>query len=330
MPLGKKLPIVFLALVAAGYALRPFEDALRRDFESAQLLYQPLDLNTREEIGQVSFAVTLGGLRSLVASMMNITGVQKAWREQDWFEIEDQFQTIVTLQPRTRYYWQEAKQHLALNAWADYSDRPGLTAEQRKARQEEALRKGREFLERGMKALPDDWHLVYDLAYLWENPHRPPNDLPAAAEAYRSALTLPGAPKYLERRLFYVLSRLPDGREEAYQLSRELLADEDHRTIPSVQSQAFALQQEFAPEEGQMPLEKLFGSRGRALEQLSYYWRRRSEGYPMTGVAETIGKLLAEFDVPAEFSPLRERAPDEPRWFGFPEEIIDRLHSENP
>lgn len=330
MFLVKKALVVLLALVVSGFALRPFDNGLRHDLQEARLLYEPLDLDTREEIGQVSFAVTLGGLRSFVAAMMNIIDVQKAWSEQDWFRVEEAFRTMVVLQPRTRYYWQAANQHLSLNAWADYADRPGLNGEQRKFRQDEVLAKGKEFLRRGMESLPDDWHLAYDLAYLHENPHRPPNDLAAAAEGYRSAMELPGSPSLLERRLFYVLNRIPERRPEAFALSRELLADDRHRGIPSVMTQSFALQQEFAPADERESIESLFGSRGSALMHLSFYWIRRDEGYPMTGVAATIRTLLDEFGIPKEFSPLRERAPGEGRWHGYPPEIVARLRADGP
>ena len=50
----------------------------------------------------------------------------------------------------------------------------------------------------------------------------------------------------------------------------------------------------------------------------------------MTGVAETISELLAEFEVPEEFSPLRERTPDEPEWRGYPAEILERLRPQSP
>lgn len=318
----RKAIVVILALIAFGFALRPFDNALRKDMEEQGLLYEPLDLNTRESIGQVSLAISLGGLRSLVATMMNLSA-QTDWENQEWFELEKKYRTIVVLQPKTRYYWQAASWHLASNAWADFEDKPRYTETQRKERQRELLDKGIWFLQRAVANNPDDWRLWQDLAYLYENPHRPPNDLPASAKAYEKAIACSNSRPLLVRRLFYTLVRIPERQKEAYEMSKKLLASPQHSKTPSVRTQSWAMQSRFASEGEKKSLEEIFGSRFSALENLSYYWKRRSDGFPMDGVKETIAQLVKEFNIPEEFNPIRERERGD-SWRGFPKEIRAR------
>lgn len=305
MFLLRKALIIALVLLGFGLALQPFDHALRKEMEQEGLLYPPLDLDTKEAIGQVSLAISLGGLRSLVASIMNLT-VASDWEKQEWFEIEKKCRTIVVLQPKTRYYWQNAAWHLASNAWADYEDKPGLAEAQRRLRQRAFLDKGIEFLQHGVENNPQDSKLWFDLAYLYENPHRPPNDLPASAKAYEGALACENAHSMLTRRLFYVLARIPERQADAYRMSKDLLAHPDHSRVTSVRTQSWALQERFASAEDKKSLEEIFGSRFAGLENLSYYWIRRSQGFPMDGVRETIDALLLEFENPARFGSHRE------------------------
>lgn len=316
----KKAIVIILVLLVSGFALRPFDNSLRRDMEEHGLLYEPLDLDTREAIGQTSLAIALGGLRSLVASMTNLSA-SASWEVQDWFALEDKYNTIVALQPKTRYYWQSAAWHLGSNAWADYQDKPGLSPAQRRLRQNEVFVKAADFLQRGIANNPQDAKLRFDLAYLYENPHRKPNDLEASAEAYKSAIACENSHSLFERRLFYVLVRIPAQQQEAYTMSRKLLAHPKHSSIPSVRTQSWALQHRFAPEEERKSLEEVFDSRFSALENLSYYLKREKEGFPMYGVRETLRQLIEEFDIPEEHSPLRARGEDETPWSGFPDEI---------
>ena len=111
----QKTGILVVALVAFGAARMPFEAALSRELRQAGLTPPPLDIATRDKIGQTSSAVALGGLRTLVATFMNVRAFG-FFQEQRWDDVADTFETIVALAPRTRYYWEPGAWHMAYNA----------------------------------------------------------------------------------------------------------------------------------------------------------------------------------------------------------------------
>ena len=53
-------------------------------------------------------------------------------RAPGWFRLEETYETIVTLAPQTRYYWDTGSWHLAYNASADYDENAGPPALRRR------------------------------------------------------------------------------------------------------------------------------------------------------------------------------------------------------
>ena len=84
---------------------------------TAGLLAEPLDQQTSEAIGQTSALIALGGLRSLVAAVLNFSKIVPAWSDQDWLSIFNTFEQIHTLQPKTSYYWEAAAGYSADDAY---------------------------------------------------------------------------------------------------------------------------------------------------------------------------------------------------------------------
>ena len=78
MPLIKKSAIILLLLLLAGIVRAPFERPLGRDMRTENLLPQPIGFETTEALGQTSAAIALGGLRSLVAAVLNFSEVVPA------------------------------------------------------------------------------------------------------------------------------------------------------------------------------------------------------------------------------------------------------------
>ena len=72
-----------------------------RELRAAGLFPPPMEIGTRDRIGQTSSAVALGGLRTLVATFLNLRAFT-FFTEQRWDDVEDTFDTIVDLAPRTR------------------------------------------------------------------------------------------------------------------------------------------------------------------------------------------------------------------------------------
>lgn len=317
LPTPAKLLVVLVALVVAGVAKLPLERGIASDLREQRLLPLPLDLETREQLGQTSFAIVLGGLRSVVAAMLNLTA-HNHWEAQEWFDLEQDYRAITTLQPNVRYYWETAAWHLAYNAYADYGDKPGIPEARRRTLQREFLRKGISFLEQGVRNLPEDWRMWEALAGIHRDPHKE-SDLSAAAEAYEGALRCEGVPQRVRRFYFYALILLPDRGEDAWTAVQELWARESNRRFPSIRSQYYVLRHANVPENIRGPLDEtidgIWPDRGMALEDLAWHWNRRPEGFPMDGVREALEFLLTQFDVPADYNPL-ESPPGE--WRGFP------------
>ena len=160
MKLIRNLSVVLAAVILTGLLRRPFDDRLAANMQERNLLPPPIELDTREELGQTALAIALGGLRPLAATMLNIQA-HGYWEEQDWYELERSYVTIVALQPRVRYYWDTGSWHLYSNAYADYADKPGLSEGRRKRKQKEFFERGIAFLERGVQQNPQDYILEY-------------------------------------------------------------------------------------------------------------------------------------------------------------------------
>ena len=72
MTQGKRYVVLGLAILAAGAVRMPFERQITDDLYQARLLPPKLEQRTGEKIGQTFSAVSLGGLRTLVATFMNL------------------------------------------------------------------------------------------------------------------------------------------------------------------------------------------------------------------------------------------------------------------
>ena len=90
MKFYRKIITLFALLLLAGTVKKPWEAAIGADLRHDKLLSEPLNLTTRESIGQTSSAVALGGLRSVVASFWNIRAYT-SFEESNWVKLEDQF-----------------------------------------------------------------------------------------------------------------------------------------------------------------------------------------------------------------------------------------------
>lgn len=298
----KKLTVILLVLVLTGLARLPFEQKLAEELRGRGLIQAPIDLDTRDKLGQTTYAVALGGLRSLVAAIRNLAA-HTHFGNQEWFELEEEYQTITTLQPAVRYYWETGSWHLAYNAYADYSDKPGIPEAKRRLAQKDFLARGRRMLEEGIRNNPRNWRLYQALARLLTDPFKP-KDYEGAAATYEAALALDNVPQQLRREYLYTLCRIPGREEDAWEHARKVFSVPGNRRYPTTQSIFFSLQSRFADPAEHLSLEEIFGTRRMALRNLCNYSRRKREGFPMDGVREAIEMLIREFQVPDKFNPL--------------------------
>src|SRR5690606_6134731 len=95
--------LVALAVLSLAGAIRlPFEQSLTTRFRGEGLLEKPLEIETRDKIGQNSLVVVLAGVRTLVASFTSLQMTEK-FSKTLWNELEDSAETTVRLSPRTPF-----------------------------------------------------------------------------------------------------------------------------------------------------------------------------------------------------------------------------------
>src|SRR5438445_4180129 len=125
-----------------------------------------------------------------------------------------------TLQPRGLLVWDTAAWHMAWNASV-----AGMTAQPQPRRalrikaQREYFALGKDFLERGIKNIPDKPQLYESLARLYKDKYQ---DHERASEFFAKAAALRGAPSYDKRFSAYELSYCEGREREAYERLRKL------------------------------------------------------------------------------------------------------------
>lgn len=307
-----KTALVAFGLLAAGAVRVPLELALAKDLREAALLSEPLSIDARERIGQTSFAVALGGLRTLVATFLNLRAYT-AFSEQRWGDVEETFNTIVDLAPHTGLYWETGAWHLSYNAASYYQLDSDLPALRRRELWRAYIEKGRLFLERAIRNNPDDWSLHANLGKLLSDPYKlgafqdRDASFAAAAAAYRAASETGKAPGYVTRSWFYTLARVPGKEAEALALGERLY--QSSTQTPTLLALLFVLRMHADPGQDAMALAlRLFRTDERAYHALSAIWLGKNDFYPVDGVAAVLQSLEKRLSIPWEnsaFNPNR-------------------------
>ena len=311
----KRSSIVALAILATGAARMPVEHRLTGEMRDAGLMPAELDISTRERIGQTSAAVALGGLRTLVATFLNLRAFG-FFTEQRWINVDETYRLILDLAPRTRYYWETASWHQAYNAAAYYQIDSTLPALRRREAWRASIIRGSEILEQGIKNLPDEWALHLQHGFLLRDPNKisafadADSAFLAAAEAYARAAEIDGAPSYARRFQFYSLGRIEGRQAEALELGRKLYNESHHNHVPTLLALLFSLEAWENPESDHMARAiEMFGTKENATDQLGQYWQRVREQFPTYGVAHALESLYDAQDTPAEERVLNQPLP---------------------
>lgn len=299
--------ILAVAVLAFGALRLPFEAALGKELRATGLTSAPMEIGTRDRIGQTSSAVALGGLRTLVATFLNLRAFTY-FTEQRWDDVAGTFDTIVDLAPRTRYYWETGAWHSAYNAASYYLNDSTTPALRRREAWRASIVRGRAFLERGIRNNPDDWSLHADLGRLLSdsNKFHAFRDLDEtfaeAAEAYGRAADTGRALPYVRRAQLYSLARVSGREAEALAQARAMYAQQGNRT-PTLMILMVVLE---AHENPEMDVAgraiEVFKTPEAAYEALSGHWQRTRERFPVFGVAGALEKLEKLLEVPAQES----------------------------
>jgi hypothetical protein len=220
--------ILALVLLAAfGAAKMPFESALDAAQRKANLRLTAIDLSLRERLSQMSFIAALSGFRSPLAAFLWIEAYN-AWERTEWGRMAGLFDTVTTLQPRSKTYWDMAAWHMAWNASIAALNDPKQPSEALRIRnQRQYFKVGKEYLERGIQNNPDSYFLYAALGNLLQQKME---DHCGAAEAFLKASQFPDAPPFISRVAGYEMSKCPGREQEAYDLLKKLYdKGEEHR-----------------------------------------------------------------------------------------------------
>lgn len=201
---GLTLAVVLGTLAAAGLGLNRLVAPAWMQIRARQ---PALQVESIAAAGQGVSLALLGGFRALVADAAWIQ-MYGLWEQRDLPGTETLARFVTTIDPRPVYFWLNAARIVAYDfpAWrieaaGGYDAVPPEV--QRRIRQEQA-RVGLRHLAAGVALHPTSGELWVERANIELNRL---GDLEAAAESYRRAAGLPGAPYYVARLHAEVLRR---------------------------------------------------------------------------------------------------------------------------
>ncbi len=299
----RKLWILVAALLLCGVARSNFEAQLTRELRAAGLSEGQLELTTWEKIDQTTWMVAMGGLRTLVATFLDLRAYT-FFTQQRWGDVRDTYETMVDLAPRTRYYWESGSWHQAYNAASYYINDSQLPPMRRREAWRESIVWGRAFLERGLRNNPGDGKLQASLGMLLIDSNKftafadRQEVFQTAADAYAKAASSANGPSYAARFELYALARVRGREAEALDLARRLYAASKKNRTPTLLILLYVLEHHADPQiNGADRAIALFGSAERAYRELSRYWLRTREGYPLDGVAVALQSLESRLQI---------------------------------
>ena len=150
--MNRKL-FALVVLLAFGLLKLPLERACQQSLRGSGLLSPPVSLGLRENLGQMGFAASLGGLRSLVASVTYLQAFT-AFENVDWAKVDGLFQLTTRLQPGYDKYWEEASWHMAYNAATSYLYNRKNPPAIRRQLARDHIQRGISILNEGLRYLP--------------------------------------------------------------------------------------------------------------------------------------------------------------------------------
>jgi TPR repeat protein len=296
-----KIAVVTLALAGFGALRMPMEENLTRDFRDHGLLPHRIDLDTRQKLDQTAAMVAFGGLRTLIAAILNLRAFG-FFERQDWCALEETYDTILTLAPDTVFYWDIASWHLAYNAAADYLEREDIPPLRRRQLWRDSIQRGISILENGIRNNPDDWSLSVQLAHIYDNPFKL-RDYPEAERWYTYAIQR-GAPSMIRRFRLFAMARIPGREKETLALARKLHAIPANRT-PTLNCILFVSEYRADPNQSLDKLiGKIFENRHIAWRQLRTYYNGIKD-MPTTGVHAALCRLRKQIIPVLENAALR-------------------------
>jgi hypothetical protein len=211
----KKLALALTIIVAGGAARMPVEQRHTQALRATGVLQKPLGLSLREDLGQSLFIATLGGLRSPVASIMELRSVEP-WMKGNWGVVEECYAICTKLQPHEEHYWDQRAWHQACNARDSYLWDSTFTQTNREVYAQQSVNNGIRTLKEAVQWLPESWKLWERLGNYASMDYNQHPDYRLAADCYAKAASIKGAPGVYKRFAVYQLSYIPEREKEAW------------------------------------------------------------------------------------------------------------------
>lgn len=244
-----KTRLLALLIIAVFGAVRlPLEQALTAEHRRAYFHGAQLDLDLRQQLGQLGFLAALSGFRAVVADGLWIQA-HSAWERTEWGRMKLLFDTVTALQPRAMMFWDISAWHMAWNASvAMLEDRNQPREALRRKAAREYIRIGEEMLLAGIRNNPDKAMLYERLGALYDQKLRDPCK---AAEYYGKAASFPDAFAYVKRLAAFRLSECPGHEREAYERLVEFYKMGKSEQVPTLLRKLGELQEKLSvpPEE---------------------------------------------------------------------------------
>ncbi len=200
-------------IVAFGIIRMPLEQRLAVEHRAAFFHGARLNLDLRQQLGQMGFLAALSGFRAVVADMLWIEA-HSAWERTEWGRMQLHLDAVTSLQPRCVMFWDMAAWHMAWNASvAAFNDRNQPREALRIKAQREYFKVGEDFLLHGIQNNPDKGFLYERAGAFYDQKM---HDSCKAAEYFAKAATFPDAFPYVKRLAAFRLAECPGHEREAY------------------------------------------------------------------------------------------------------------------
>ena len=293
--------VVVMVLAVTGWLRMPYEHGLSSELVEARLLTPAFDREARAGLSQKGFVASFGSLRPTLAALSAISTTRYHGR-QDWEGLEEALETTVLLDPYNPHYWDLGGWHLAYNASSSYQEDEALPPLTRRKLFRDWIMKGDHFYERGIQANPQNLKLRQERARMWASGYKIQN-FAKVVEILEGALrdVEMGEPQRwkVKRDLFYTLLRLPERRQEAYELAREIFVSADGRRYPSLVNGLCALQLDprVVVKEGErLSMMRLYGDRRMAQRWIENYLKDSDTNKPRVRMEGMLRRLMAVAD----------------------------------
>ena len=205
--------LAIVILLAFGAVRMRFEQHLTEEHRAAYFNGAQLNLDLRQQLGQMGFLAALSGFRAVVADVLWIEA-HNAWERTEWGRMKLLFDTVTALQPRCLMFWDMASWHMAWNASvAARNDKTQAREALRIKAEREYIKIGEDLLLRGIQNNPDKGFLYEKLGALYDQKMHDPCK---AAEYFAKAATFPDSFPYVKRLAAFRLAECPGHEREAY------------------------------------------------------------------------------------------------------------------